>query len=80
MLLLIPTFSKVERGCGWEKYLYDDIVFIVARGAGLGLGRPEVKPSTPESLPAWLRELAGKLRWMKWEPMSLAGGGCHSLQ
>ena len=60
------------------EYLYDVIVFITARSAGLGLGRPEVKPSTPESLPGRLRELPGKLGWMNWEP-NLAGGGL-SLQ
>ena len=36
--------------------------------ASLGSGRPEVKPSTPRPLPARLRELAGKSRWMNWEP------------
>ena len=33
------------------KYLYSIIVFFIARSAGLGSGRPEVKPSTPEPLP-----------------------------
>jgi len=41
--------------------------------AGLGSGRPEEKPSTPEPLPVRLKELTGKLGWMKWEPMSLTG-------
>ncbi|MCD6387744.1 MAG: hypothetical protein J7L30_05445 [Methanophagales archaeon] len=36
--------------------------------ASLGSGGPEVKPSTLEPLPGRLRELTGKLRWMKWEP------------
>jgi len=44
---------------------------IIVRSAGLGLGQPEVKPSTPESLPGRLRELPGKLGWMKWEPLPL---------
>ena len=39
----------------------------------VGLGRPEEKPSTSESLPVRLRELAGKLGWMKWEPVNLTG-------
>ena len=46
----------------------------------VGLGRPEEKPSTPEPLPVRLRELPGKLGWMKWEPMSLTAkvrGGGH---
>ena len=59
-------------GGGWEKYLYNDIVCITACGAGLGSGRPEVKPSTSEPLPVRLRELTGKLGWMNWEPVSLA--------
>ena len=37
----------------------------------VGLGRPEEKPSTPGPLPGRLRELPGKLGWMKWEPMNL---------
>ena len=63
-----------SRGGGREniyEYLYDIIIFITACSAGLGLGRPEVKPSTPEPLPGRLRELTGKLGWMNWEPMSL---------
>jgi len=59
-----------------RKYLYNIIVFITACIAGLGSGGPEVKPSTPRPLPARLRELAGKSRWMNWEP-NLAGGGCQ---
>ena len=46
----------------------------------VGLGRPEEKPSTLEPLPVRLRELTGKLGWMKWEPMSLTAkvrGGGH---
>ena len=54
------------------EYLYKSIVFIIVRSAGLGLGRPEVKPSTPRPLPVRLKELAGKSRWMNWEPVSLA--------
>ena len=60
------------------EYLYDVIVFITACYAGLGSGRPEVKPSTLEPLPGRLKEPKGKLRWMNWEP-NLAGGGL-SLQ
>jgi len=29
-----------------------------------------VKPSTPRPLPVRLKELAGKSRWMNWEPPS----------
>ena len=48
--------------------------------ASLGLGQPEVKPSTSVPLPVRLKELPGKLGWMKWEPMNLTdakvrGGG-----
>ena len=46
----------------------------------VGLGRPEVKPSTLESLPGRLKELPGKLGWMKWELMNLTAkvrGGGH---
>ena len=50
------------------KYLYSIIVLFIARRASLGRGPPEVKPSTSEPLPARLRELAGKLGWMNWEP------------
>ena len=46
---------------------------IIARSAGLGRGPPEVKPSTLEPLPGRLRELPGKLGWMKWEPVNLTG-------
>ena len=53
------------------KYLYKGVVLFIARGAGLGRGPPEVKPSTSEPLLGWLRELPGKLRWMKWEPSPL---------
>jgi len=49
-------------------YLYKGIVLFIARIAGLGSGRPEVKPSTPRPLPVRLRELAGKSGWMNWEP------------
>ena len=42
-------------------YLYDIIIFITACSAGLGSGRPEVKPSTPGPLPVRLKELPGKL-------------------
>ena len=36
---------------GGGKYLNSIIVLFIARYAGLGSGRPEVKPSTPEPLP-----------------------------
>ena len=65
-------------------YLYKNDIFIIARCAGLGSGRPEEKPSTSEPLPVRLRELAGKLGWMNWEPMSLTDakvrGGGHPPQ
>jgi len=48
-------------------YITSSLLFI-ARYAGLGSGRPEVKPSTSEPLPVRLKELTGKLGWMKWEP------------
>jgi len=79
LLLLIPTFGVgYSRRCGC---LYKSIVFFIARRASLGLGQPEVKPSTPEPMPGKLKEPPGKLRWMKWEP-NLAedarwGGGGH---
>ena len=43
-----------SRGCEWEKYLYRIIVLFIALW-GLGLGQPEVKPSTSEPLPARLK-------------------------
>ena len=46
--------------------------------ASLGSGGPEVKPSTPEPLPVRLRELAGKLGWMNWEPPPLFSEGRRS--
>ena len=60
--------------------LYKSVVLFIARIAGLGQGLPEEKPSTLEPLPVRLRELTGKLGWMKWEPMSLTAkvrGGGH---
>ena len=39
---------------GGGKYLYSIIVLFIARYAGLGSGRPEVKPSTPRPLPLWV--------------------------
>ena len=66
-----------------EKYLYSIIALFIACYAGLGLGLPEVKPSTSEPLPVRLKELPGKLRWMNWEPMNLTakvrGGGHRNL-
>ena len=69
LLLLIPSFSKegYSRGCRWEIYIAESYYSLPA-SAGLGQGLPEVKPSTSEPLPARLKELAGKLGWMKWEP------------
>ena len=61
------------------KYLYGIIVLFIARRAGLGSGRPEVKPSTPEPLPVRLKELPGKLGRMKWEPPPLFSEGRRSL-
>jgi len=80
-LLLIPTFSKVgySRGGRWESIYIRASYYSLLASAGLGLGRPEVKPSTSGPLPARLKELAGKPGWMKWEP-NLAEGGCPSLQ
>jgi len=63
----------------WKKYLYKSIVLFIACYAGLGLGQPEEKPSISEPLPGRLRELPGKLRWMKWEPPPLIGEGRRSL-
>ena len=62
------------------KYYIASSYFSLLADASLGSGRPEEKPSTPEPLPGRLRELPGKLGWMKWEPMNLTdakvrGGG-----
>ena len=54
------------------KYYIASSYFSLLADAGLGQGLPEEKPSTPEPLPGRLRELPGKLGWMKWEP-PLAG-------
>ena len=43
------------------EYLYSIIVLFIARFASLGLGQPEVKPSTLGPLPGRLKELPGKL-------------------
>ena len=51
-------FMGYSRGCGWEsvgKYLYKSVVFLIARYAGLGSGRSEVKPSTSGPLPVRLK-------------------------
>ena len=79
-IVAAPHFHGIQQVRRVVKYLYKGVVFFIARGAGLGLGRPEVKPSTSEPMPVRLRELAGKLGWMKWEPMNLTdakvrGGG-----
>ena len=63
-----------------EKYLYSIIVLFIACKAGLGLGQPEEKPSTSGPLPVRLKELPGKLRWMKWEPPPLIGEGRRSQE
>ena len=57
------------------------LYYSLPASAGLGQGLPKVKPSTPEPLPGRLKELPGKLGWMKWEPMSLTAqvrGGGHT--
>jgi len=52
-----------------EKVVYiTSSYYLLLASASLGQGQPEVKPSTPEPLPERLRELPGKLGWMKWEP------------
>ena len=48
--------------------------------ASLGLGQPEEKPSTLGPLPGRLKELTGKLGWMKWEPPPLFSEGRRSLR
>ena len=58
-----------------RNYLYKSVVFHIARYAGLGSGGPEVKPSTSGPLPVRLKELTGKLGWMRWEPVSLTPFG-----
>jgi len=60
LLLLIPAFSNVQQVMRAGMYLYNIIVSFIARGAGLGSGRPEVKPSTPRPLPVRLKEPTGK--------------------
>jgi len=60
------------------KYYIASSYFSLLADAGLGQGLPEEKPSTPEPLPGRLRELPGKLGWMKWEPPSLIGEGRRS--
>jgi len=65
-------FKRVQQGRHVGMFLYG-VSFVY----DVGLGRPEEKPSTLEPLPVWLRELTGKLGWMKWEPVSLTGGGCQ---
>ena len=76
-IVAAPHFHGIQQVRRVVKYLYKGVVFFIARGAGLGSGRPEVKPSTSEPLPVRLRELAGKLGWMNWEPVSLAGCLCE---
>ena len=67
-------------GAGDTGVIYiKSIVFFIARRASLGLGQPEVKPSTPEPMPVRLKELTGKLGWMKWEPLPLFSEGRRSL-
>ena len=62
----------------WEKVVYITSSYhLLLAYAGLGQGLPEVKPSTSGPLPVRLKELTGKLGWMKWEPVSLTGGGCQ---
>ena len=77
ILLLLRPF-KCGAGDAVGKVLYSIIVLFIACYAGLGLGQPEVKPSTSGPLPVRLKELTGKLVWMKWEPPPLIGeGGGH---
>ena len=54
-LLLLRLFKCGSRGCVWEKYLYSTTVLLLLASAGLGSGRPEVKPSTPRPLPLRLK-------------------------
>jgi len=63
----------VEQVIRLVKYYIASSYYSLLADASLGLGRPEVKPSTPEPLPVRLKELPGKLGWMNWEPMSLTG-------
>jgi len=72
-MLLLRLFKCAACDAGGGRYLYNISVFIAACGAGLGSGGPEEKPSTSGPLPVRLKELPGKLGWMNWEPMSLAG-------
>ena len=68
-------FKRIQQGRCVGMFLYG-VSFVY----DVGLGRPEEKPSTSGPLPARLKELAGKLGWMKWEPMSLTAkvrGGGH---
>ena len=68
-------FKRIQQGWCVGMFLYG-VSFVY----DVGLGRPEEKPSTLEPLPVRLRELTGKLGWMKWEPMSLTAkvrGGGH---
>ena len=68
-------FKRIQQGRCVGMFLYG-VSFVY----DVGLGRPEEKPSTLEPLPVRLRELPGKLGWMKWEPMSLTAkvrGGGH---
>ena len=50
-LLLIHAFSWDTAGDAGGRIFNRSIVLFIACYAGLGLGRPEVKPSTPEPLP-----------------------------
>ena len=55
ILLLLRLFKCGSSGCVWEKYLYSTSVLLLLASAGLGSGRPEVKPSTPRPLPVRLK-------------------------
>ena len=64
-----------------EKVVYiTSSYYLLLASASLGLGQPEVKPSTPEPLPVRLKELTGKLGWMKWEPPTLFSEGRRSRE
>ncbi len=73
-------FERQQGRCVGEGSLYNIIVLFTARRASLGLGQPEVKPSTPEPMPVRLKELTGKLGWMKWEPLPLFSEGRRSRE
>ena len=74
MLLLIPTFSNVAESDASGKVFIN----LLLADASLWSCRPEERLSTSEPLPGRLKELTGKLRWMKWEPPPLFSEGRRS--